>query len=50
MQNECHVFAYRRRPSSSKSKCVLTEYIGLDKHQVAAFKNKNRRWISIIKN
>ena len=25
-------------------------YIGLGKHQVTAFKKKNRRWISIIKN
>ena len=29
---------------------MLTEYIGLDKHQIAAVKKKNRRWVSIIKN
>ena len=49
--NECHVFAYFPRPSSSKIKCVLTVYIGLDKHQIATFrKKKSSRWISIIKN
>ena len=47
--NACHVFAYFPRPSSSKIKYVLTEYIGLDEHQIAAFKKKNRRWASIIK-
>ena len=36
--------------SSSKIKYVLTEYLGLDKHQLAAFKKKNSRWISIIRN
>jgi len=48
--NECHVFTYFPRPSSSKIKHVLTEYIGLGKHQIAAFKKKNSRWVSIIKN
>ena len=48
--NECHVFTYFPRSSSAKIKYVLTEYLGLDKKQIAAFKKKHSRWISIIKN
>ena len=48
--NECHSFTYFPRSSSAKIKYVLTEYLGLDKHQIASFKRKNSRWVSVIKN
>ena len=48
--NECHVFVYFPRSSSSKIKYVLLEYLGLDKKQIKDFKKQNSRWISISKN
>ena len=48
--NECHSFTYFPRPSSAKIKYVLTEYLGLDKHQISAFKKMHSRWVCIIKN
>ena len=48
--SECHSFTYFPRPSSAKIKYVLMEYLGLGKHQIASFKRKNSRWVSVIKN
>ena len=48
--NECHIFVYFPRSSSSKIKYVLSEYIGLDKKQISEFKKFNSRWICILKN
>ena len=48
--NETHIFVYTPRSSSSKTKYVLTEYIGLDKKQISEFKKLNSRWVAILKN
>ena len=48
--NECHSFTYFPRSSSAKIKYVLTEYLGLDKRQISAFKKMHSRWVCIIKN
>ena len=48
--NECHIFVYFPRSSSSKIKYVLSEYLGLDKKQISEFKKFNTRWVAILKN
>jgi len=48
--NECHIFVYFPRSSSSKIKYVLSEYLGLDKKQISEFKKFNSRWVAILKN
>ena len=48
MLNECHIFVYFPRSSSSKIKYVLSEYIGLDKQQIVEFKKYNSRWIAVL--
>jgi len=47
--NECRIFVYFPRSSSSKIKYVLSEYLGPDKKQISEFKKINSRWIAIIK-
>ena len=47
--NECHVFTYFPRSSSSKIKYVLLEHLGLDKKQMKDFKKQNSRWIPVAK-
>jgi hypothetical protein len=48
--NESHAVTCFPHSAGGKIKCLLEEYVGLDKKQIAYMKRQNSRWCTIFKN
>ena len=47
--NEAHQVAYFLHSASSRINYLLTDYLGLDKKQIAYFRRQNSRWCCVYK-